>query len=165
VPLSAPALLAEHHELDLFDCGEASLDDWLKKRARTNHASGASRVYVASEENRVVGYYSLSSSSITAALAPGNFRRNMPDPIPVVLLGRLAVDRSRQGQKIGPGLFKDAATRVWQAAETIGVRGVVVHAISDRAKKFYLDLGFTACGKEPMTLVVPLKDIRAALDL
>jgi hypothetical protein len=102
VPLSAPALLAEHHELDHFDCGEASLDDWPKKRARTNHASGASRVNVTCEGNPRLRPLLLSSSSITTALAPGNFRQNMPDPIPVVLLGRLAVYRSRQGQKIGP---------------------------------------------------------------
>jgi len=165
VPLSAPALLAEHHELDEFNSGETSLDDWLKKRARANQVGGASRVFVTceGESNRVGGYYSLSSSSIVPEIVPGRFRRNMPDPIPVVLLGRLAIDKEWQGKGIGRSLFRDAAMRVSQAAETIGVRGIVVHAISDEARKFYLAIGFSECPHEPMTLVVTLQDIRAAL--
>jgi predicted N-acetyltransferase YhbS len=163
VALSAPALLAERHEMDQFDSGEASLDEWLKKRARANQASGASRVFVTCDGNRVAGYYSLSSSSIMPALVPGRFRRNMPDPIPVVLLGRLAVDKAWQKQGLGRGLFRDAALRVSQAAEAIGVRGIVVHAISEGARKFYLGLGFTPYVDEAMTLVVTLQDIRAAL--
>jgi predicted N-acetyltransferase YhbS len=165
VALTAPALLAEIHELDEFNSGEASLDDWLKKRARANLAGGASRVFVSCEENRVVGYYALSSSCIAPAIVPGRFRRNMPDPLPVVLLGRLAIDKAWQGKGIGRALFRDAAMRVSQAAEAIGVRGIVVHAISDDARKFYLATGFTECPHEPMTLVVTLQDIRAALGL
>jgi predicted N-acetyltransferase YhbS len=157
--LSAPALLGEHHELDKFDCGDASLDDWLKKRARVNQASGASRVFVTCEGNCVAGYYALSSSAIT----PGRFRRNMPNPIPVVLLGRLAIDQTWQRQGIGRALFRDAALRVSQAAEIIGIRGIAVHAISDEARKFYLALGFTECPGEAMMLVVTLQDVRAAL--
>jgi GNAT superfamily N-acetyltransferase len=87
----------------------------------------------------------------------------MPDPIPVVLLGRLAIDKAWQGKGIGRALFRDAAMRVSQAAEAIGVRGIVVHAISDDARKFYLAIGFTECPHEPMTLVVTLQDIRASL--
>lgn len=161
--LSAPALLADHHELDHFHSGEITLDDWLKKRARANLASGASRVFVVCEEKRVVGYYALSSSCIVPSIVPGRFRRNMPDPIPVVLLGRLAIDRAWQGKGLGRGLFRDAAMRVSQAAEAIGVRGIVVHAISDAARKFYLALGFTECPGEAMTLVATLQDIRAVL--
>jgi predicted N-acetyltransferase YhbS len=161
VPLSAPVKLAEYHELDAFNSGEASLDDWLKKRARNNQTGGASSVYVACEGNRVAAYYSLSASAVTAALTPGRFRRNMPDPIPVVLLGRLAIDTHWQRQGVGRSLFKDAALRVSQAADAIGVRGIVVHAISDAARKFYLALGFTECPGEPMMLAVTLADIRA----
>jgi len=161
--LSAPALLAEHHEVDRFACGEDSLDEWLKKRARANQAGGASRVFVTCEEQRVVGFYALSSSAITPTITPGRFRRNMPDPIPVALLGRLAIDRGWQGHGIGRALFRDAALRVSQAAETIGIRGIAVHAISDKARKFYLALGFTECPGEAMTLVVTLQDVRAAL--
>lgn len=161
--LSAPVVLAEHHELDSFNSGEASLDEWLKKRARANQSGGASRVFVACEGSRVAGYYALSSSSIAPAIVPGRFRRNMPDPIPVVLLGRLAIDKSWQGKGVGRSMFRDAAMRVSQAADIIGVRGIIVHAISDDARKFYLALGFTECAEAPMTLVVTLQDIRAAL--
>jgi predicted N-acetyltransferase YhbS len=161
--LSAPVLLTDHHELDSFYCGESSLDEWLKKRARANQAGGASRVFVTCEGNRVAGYYSLSSSCITNAMTPGRFRRNMPDPIPTVLLGRLAIENSWQGKGVGRSLFRDAAMRVSQAAGTIGVRGVVVHAISDDARRFYLALGFSECPGESMTLVITLKDIRAVL--
>ena len=163
--ISAPALLGEHHQLDEFNSGEASLDEWLKKRARANLASGASRVFVTCEENRVVGYYSLSSSSVSLEFVPGRFRRNMPDPIPVVLLGRLAIDQQWQRQGLGRSLFRDAVMRVSNAAEAIGVRGIVVHAISDDARKFYLALGFTECPHQPMILVVTLQDIRVALGL
>jgi predicted N-acetyltransferase YhbS len=120
---------------------------------------------VTCEGNRVAGYYALSSSCITPAIVPGRFRRNMPDPIPVVLLGRLAIDKAWQRQGIGQALFRDAAMRVSHAAEAIGVRGIVVHAISDDARKFYLAVGFTECPGEPMMLVVTLHDVRAALGI
>ena len=161
--LSAPALLAEHHEFEEFDSGEASLDEWLKKRARDNQATSASRVFVTCEGNRVAGYYALSSSAIALAITPGRFRRNMPNPIPVALLGRLAIDKAWQQRGVGRALFRDAALRVCRAAETIGIRGIVVHAISDQARNFYLALGFTECPGESMTLVATLQDVRAAL--
>ena len=163
--LSAPAPLADHHELDAFNSGEVSLDDWLKKRARTNQSSGASRVFAACQGNRVVAYYALSSSSVTPSAVPGRFKRNMPDPIPVVLLGRLAIDVGHQRQGLGRSLFRDAAMRVSHAADTIGVRGILVHAISDDARKFYLALGFSECPHEPMLLVVTLADLRAGLGI
>ena len=163
--LSGPAPLAEHHEIDEFNSGEASLDDWLKKRARANHAGGASRVFVTCEGNRVIGYYSLSSSTVATDTVPGRFRRNMPDPIPVVLLGRLAIDKEWQRKGLGRSLFRDAVMRVSQAADAIGVRGIVVHAISDEARKFYIAIGFSECPHQPLTLVVTLQDIRAALSI
>ena len=156
-------MLAEHHDLVLFDSGEQSLDNWLKKRALANHVSGASRTFVACEGRRVAGYYALASGAVTVASVPGKFRRNMPDPIPVVLLGRLAVDRAWQGQGLGRSLFRDAAMRVSHAADTIGIRGIVVHALSDDARKFYLALGFMECPGEPLILVVNLQDLRVAL--
>jgi GNAT superfamily N-acetyltransferase len=163
VSLSAPILLADHHELDEFNCGETSLDEWLKKRARANQAGGDSRVFVTCEGSRVEGYYSLSSSCVVNASAPGRFRRNMPDPIPAVLLGRLAIDKTWQGKGVGRSLFRDAAMRVSHAAQAIGIRGIVVHAISDDARKFYIALGFSVVPGESMTLVVTLQDIRAGL--
>jgi len=161
--LLAPEPLAETHNSVDFSCGETSLDDWLKRRARANQASGASRTYVACEGKRVIGYYALASGAITVASAPGRFRRNMPNPIPVVVLARLAVDGGWQGRGMGRALFRDAARRVAQAAEAIGIRGIVVHAVSEEAKSFYLALGFDPSPHEPMTLMVTLSDIRAVL--
>ncbi len=164
-PIRAPEPLAAHHDLTEFRSGEASLDDWLLRRARTNQASGASRTYVVCIGNRVIAYYALSSGVVAVQNAPGRFRRNMPDPIPVALLARLAVDQNWQGKGIGRALFRDGAMRVLNAAEAIGIRGIIVHAISEEAKKFYLSLGFESSPLEPMTLMVTLADVRAALNL
>ncbi len=160
--LSAPASLAEHHELESFDSGEASLDEWPNKRVRANHAGGASQEFVSCKGNRVAGFYALSSSAVMADIVPGRFRRDMPNPTPVVLLGRLATDKAWQRQGLGRALFRDACLRVSQAADVIGVRGIVVHAISEEARLFCLALGFTECPAASMTLVVRLQDIRAA---
>jgi GNAT superfamily N-acetyltransferase len=162
--LSPPELLAEHHQLIDFDCGVGSLNDWLKRRALQNQTSGASRTFVTYERHRVIGYCALASSALAPAQAPGRFKRNMPDPIPVVVLGRLAVDQSQQGGGLGRALFQDAARRVIHAADAIGIRGMLVHALSDDAKAFYLRLGLSASPLEPMTLMVTVADLRAALE-
>lgn len=155
--------LAEIHELNDFFSGVSSLDDWLKRRARPNQISGASRTYVVADRHRVVGYYALASGAIAAADSVGRFRRNMPDPIPVVVLGRLAIDRSQQGRGLGRALFRDCALRVVHAADTIGIRGIVVQAISNQAKAFYQALGFDPSSADPMILMVTLADIRKLL--
>jgi GNAT superfamily N-acetyltransferase len=158
-----PEPLEDNHHLESFCCGEDALDDWLRKRARANQASGASRTYVVCQGDLVIGYYALASGAITVESAPGRFRRNMPDPIPVAVLARLAVDRNWQAKGIGRALFRDAALRVAHAADVIGIRGIVVHAISEEAKNFYIALGFDASAREPMTLMVTLTDVRAVL--
>jgi GNAT superfamily N-acetyltransferase len=163
VSLSPPEPLADHHQVEDFTSGEPSLDDWLKRRARANQTSGASRTYVVCEEAKVIGYYALASGAVTVESSPGRFRRNMPDPIPVAVLARLAVDRASQGHGVGHALFRDGARRVAQADDAFGIRGIVVHAISEQARKFYLALGFGLCPREPMMLVVSLTDVRAAL--
>jgi GNAT superfamily N-acetyltransferase len=162
VTLSAPEPLADHL-IDNFSSGEISLDNWLKRRARANQASGASRTYVLCDKSQVIGYYALASGAVAVRVVPGRFRRNMPDPIPVVVSARLAIDQAWQGRGIGRALFNDAARRVLQAADAIGIRGILVHAISDEAKKFYVALGFDPCPGEPGALVVTLADIRAAM--
>lgn len=111
----------------------------------------------------MVGYYALASGSIAVGDVPGRFSRNMPNPIPVVLLARLAVDKACQGQGLGRALFRDSALRVVNAADAIGVRGIVVHAISERARDFYQNLGFDPSPGDSMTLMVTLQDLRAAL--
>lgn len=161
--LSPAEPLADHHETREFNSGESSLDDWLRRRARANQVAGASRTYVVCEEKRVIGYYALASGAVTVESAHGRFRRNMPDPIPVAVLARLAVDQSWQGRGLGRALFRDAARRVLNAADAIGIRGILVHAISADAKKFYVALGFDPSPREPMMLMVTLQDVRAAL--
>ncbi|MGX5845532.1 GNAT family N-acetyltransferase [Mesorhizobium sp. PL10] len=155
--LSAPTLLTETHDLELFQSGTDSLDQWLRRRARGNQVSGASRTYVVAMDGRVVGYYCISSGGLDLADAPGSIRRNMPDPIPVVVLGRLAVDQGWQGKGLGAALLQDAALRAAQAAAILGVRGLLVHAISDEAKAFYERYGFAASPNNPMTLALSLK--------
>jgi GNAT superfamily N-acetyltransferase len=161
--LSAPRLIDENHHIGAFDSGVPSLDDWLKRRAKANQASGASRTYVVCEGLRVVGYCALASGAVDIATAPGRFRRNMPDPVPVAVLGRLAIERSFQKHGLGRALVRDAVRRVVQAADIIGIRGIVVHALSEEAKAFYLALGFEASPLQPSTLMVTLADIRVTL--
>lgn len=161
---SAPEPLGAHHRIAEFTCGETSLDAWLHRRALANQASGASRTFVVREGDTVVGYYALASSAVSPAAAPGRFRRNMPDPIPVVVLGRLAVARMYQGKGLGRALFQDAAWRVCQAAEGIGIRGLLVHALSPEARAFYRRLGLEASPLSPMTLMVTLADLRAGIE-
>jgi GNAT superfamily N-acetyltransferase len=164
LPLSRPEPLSDLHELDDFISGVSSLDEWLRRRARANQVSGASRTFVVADRHKVVGYYALASGAIAVASSVGRFRRNMPDPVPVAVLGRLAVDRAQQGRGLGRALFRDCALRVAHAADTIGIRGIVVHAISDQAKAFYEALGFDASPAEPMTLMVTLADIRHLME-
>ncbi len=155
--LLAPVALAENHVLESFASGLSSLDDWLKKRARGNHASGASRCYVvADNEHKVLGYYAIASGALALEHAPGKIKRNMPDPVPMGIIGRLAVDQSQQGKGLGVALLKDAVLRIQQAAGILGIRGVLVHAISEDAKRFYERYGFEAGVNAPMTLVLAL---------
>jgi GNAT superfamily N-acetyltransferase len=161
--LQAPEPLTAEHALGGFDSGVSSLDDWLRRRALQNQTSGASRTFVVCDGSEVVGYYALAASAVAPDAAPGRFRRNMPDPIPVVVLARLAIAHDRQGHGLGRALFQDAADRVIHAAGTIGIRGLLVHAISDEAKAFYLRLGLDPSPLEPMTLMTTLADLKAAL--
>lgn len=161
--LSAPEPLTAHHDLEAFDSGVDSLDRWLKRRTLKNQVTGASRTFVACDDGRVMAYYALASSAVMVDAVPGRFRRNMPDPIPVVVLGRLAVDQSRQGKGLSRALVKDAGQRIIQAADTIGIRGMLVHALSANAKAFYERVGFEPSPLDPMILVVTLDDLKASL--
>jgi GNAT superfamily N-acetyltransferase len=160
VTLLAPEPLAVRHEVANFASGVPLLDDWLKRRALPNQASGASRTFVACEQNGVIGYYALAAGGVNIAVATGRIRRNMPDPVPVAILGRLAVDRTCQGRGIGRALFRDGAMRVLQAADAIGIRAILVHAVLEDARAFYVALGFEPSPLEPMTLMITLSDLR-----
>jgi len=161
--LLAPTPINVTHDLGPFDCGVSTLDDWLKKRARKNEATGASRTYVLGEGIIVVGYYSLATGAVARDAAPRPLRRNMPDPIPVIVLGRLAIDRQYQNQGLGQDLLRDAMFRVLQAADAVGITAILVHAISEEAKRFYLARGFLESPMEPMTLCLPLDTARRAI--
>ena len=162
--LNPPTPLTPDHLCEDFDSGVSILDDWLKKRALKNQASGASRTYVVTAKDRVVaGYYCLAAGAVAHEQAPKPLRRNMPDPIPVIVLGRLAIDRRYQRLGIGRGLLKDAVLRTIQASELAGIRAILVHAISEDAKQFYLSCGFLESPTQPMTLCLPLETARKVI--
>jgi GNAT superfamily N-acetyltransferase len=154
---SAPTPLEDAHRLDDFACDEASLESWLKRRARKNHSSGASRVFVVTVDGGpVVGYYALSAGSVVRAVAPGRVSRNMPEPIPVAVLGRLAVHRDHGGRGLGAGLLRDAVLRTERLSRDLGVRVLLCHAVDERARAFYLHHGFLVSPIERLTLMLPL---------
>ncbi len=155
--LSEPEPLSAEHRLEDFACGESSLDDWLRRRALINQTTGASRTFVVTDESgQVLAYYALAAGAVSHQESPGAIRRNMPDPVPVMVLARLAVDQRLQGQQVGGALLKDALQRAVSVAQNIGVRALLVHALNDRARQFYAHYGFVPSPANPMTLMLPL---------
>lgn len=163
-PLSRPEPLHAAHDLARFDSGVPALDEWLRRRALRNQESGASRTYVVRAGQEVVAYDALAAGSVAQAAAPGRLRRNMPDPVPVVVLARLAVARGHQGRGLGRALLRDAVLRTLAAADVIGVRGLLVNAISDEARAFYERHGFAQSPLDPMVLMITLADAAAACE-
>jgi GNAT superfamily N-acetyltransferase len=161
--LCAPVKLNSLHQIETFDSGNSQLDEWLKRRALKNESEGASRTYVLCDRQAVIAYYCLATGAVAQTAATGKVRRNMPDPIPVMVIGRLACDRNWQGCGIGRALLRDAILRTLQAAEIAGIRAILVHAISEDAKLFYQKCGFTVSPMEPMTLMVKVSDVIASL--
>lgn len=165
LPLSAPQPLAASHLLDGFACGEASLDDWLKRRALPNQLSGASRTFVVADgQGRVFGYYAMAAGAVAHQLATSGVRRNMPDPIPVMVLARLAVDHRAQGIQLGAGLLQNAVHRAVAVSQNAGVRALLVHALNEQAKQFYAHYGFEASPLHPMTLLLRLNTAKACTE-
>jgi GNAT superfamily N-acetyltransferase len=161
--LSRPSPLSEAHDCTRFDSGSPQLDAWLRDRARRTQGTGASRTYVACDGVRVVAFYSLAAGAVAHREAPGKLKRNMPDPIPVMVLGRLAVDRAFQRRGLGKALLQDAILRTLQAAEIAGIRAILVHAKDESAQRFYERFGFLASPANPRTLALPLQDASAQL--
>jgi predicted N-acetyltransferase YhbS len=156
--LHAPQPLTADHQLNTFNCGETSLDEWLKRRALLNQSNGASRTFVVVDESQLVmGYYALAAGAVHHQDATRSIRQNMPDPIPVMVLARLAVDIRTQGMQLGAGLLRDAVDRSIAVAKNTGVRALLVHALHERAKQFYLYFGFQASPVHPLTLMLRLK--------
>jgi len=156
--LRSPEKLNLSHQIKGFDSGNSQLDDWLKNRAIKNEIEGASCTYVLCNGDVVIGFYCLANGSVFQSVATGKVRRNMPDPIPVMVIGRLAIDRSWQGKGLGRALLKDAILRTLQASEIAGIRAILVHAISENAKLFYEKCGFTVSPIDEMTLMIRIKD-------
>ena len=156
--LSTPTPLLATHVTDEFDCGEPVLNDWLRKRALKNENSGASRTFVVCQDNNVIGYYVLATGSVMHQHAPSKVRRNMPEPIPVMILGRLAVSKHMQSAGLGRGLLKDAILRTLGVSRQAGIRALLVHALSDSAHKFYRQCGFVESPIDTMVLMITLKD-------
>ena len=161
--MMAPQPLAADHHLEDFDCDGPSLNEWLKRRALKNQTNDSSRTFVACEGKSVIGYYCLSAGAIRHAEAPGTLKRNRPDPIPVLVMGRLAIDAKHHGTGFGTALVKDAILRTLQVADSAGVTALLVHAISEQARRFYLSRGFLESSIQPMTLCLPLTQVRQSL--
>ncbi|MBV1879960.1 MAG: GNAT family N-acetyltransferase [Pseudomonadales bacterium] len=153
-----PVTLTGNHGVSEFNCGNDSLNDWLIKRSLKNQRSGASRTFVICQNNQVVGYYALASGAVERMIS-----RNMPEPIPVMVLGRLAIDTRMQGQKLGAALLKDALLRTLSVSKNVGIRAILVHAISEDAKRFYLGYGFQVSPVDPMTLILTTLHIEGLL--
>ena len=159
ITIYQPEPLSAQHNLNDFNCGEFLLDDWLRQRALKNEALGASRTFVACSDERVVGYYALAAGSIAHTEVSNKVRRNMPNPIPAVILARLAVDKSWQGKGLGYSLLQDALLRCHAAASHIGAKVLLVHALSDDAKKFYEYFGFRSSPIDDRVLMLVLNEI------
>jgi GNAT superfamily N-acetyltransferase len=162
-----PEPLDADHHIEDFDCGVESLNVWLKKHAAAAAAAGSARTYVMhdEEQDRVVGFHALAAASINHAEGTRRAAKGMPRrPIPAVLLARLAVDSSIQGRGVGAWLLRDAMLRSLSAAESVGMRLLLVHAIDNAATAFYEHHGFEPSPTDPLNLQMLVKDIRAAVE-
>jgi GNAT superfamily N-acetyltransferase len=156
--LGAPLPLSAAHRIDEFACGEALLDEWLKRRALANQASGASRSFVVADPNlRVFGYYTMAAGAVSHQMATTSVRCNTPDPVPVMVLARLAVDQRAQGSQLGASLLQDAVKRAVAVSQNAGVRALLVHALHDQARQFYEHYGFRVSPVHLMTLMLRLR--------
>ena len=163
-PVTAPQPLGPDHDVSQFSSGVPALDTWLQDKARLNEAKGGARTYVACDGDRVAGFYSLAASAVEKRRVSSRVGRNMPEPIPVILLGQLAVDTDYQGRRLGSDLLIDAAQRALAAADVIGARAIVVQAIDEPAKAFYGRFGFRPfSNREPLMLLLRLSELKALL--
>lgn len=163
-PISAPEPLGPQHDVSHFTSGVPALDSWLQGKARLNEAKGGARTYVACDGDRVVGFYSLAASAVEKRRVSSRVGRSMPEPVPVILLGQLAVDANYQERRLGSDLLIDAAGRALAAARVIGARAVVVQAIDEAAAAFYGRFGFRPFSdREPLMLLLRISELRALL--
>ena len=162
VNLLAPAPLKLEHKLEAFACGEPMLDEWLRRRALANQITGASRTFVVADgQGQVVGYDALAAGAVAHRDAIRSVRRNMPDPVPVMVLGRLAVDLRARGLHLGAALLRDALQRTLLVSQNTGVRALLIHALNEGARGFYEHYGFKPSPSHPMTLMLVLDQVKA----
>lgn len=162
--LRPPERITRDHRLEDFSCGRDSLDNYLKRRALRADAAGDAKVIVlVNRELQVIGYYTISSASVSRRIAIRKLKRNSPDPIPMALIGRLAIAANHQGQGLGRALVRDAVLRISNASEEIGIRGILLHALDDDAKAFYEKCGFRESSIDHNLMMVPLREIAAEL--
>lgn len=163
--ISAPTLLTPEHNISSFTCGRGDLDEWLIKKALKNQKRGNVRVYVVTNQDnhQVIGFYAIAMGSVQRERSIGGLRRNSPNPIPMVILGRLGVHVDFHHLGVGAGLLKDCVRRSVQAMDVIGGAGILVHAIDDSAKAFYEKFGFTESHIDPLTLMAKISDIKKSL--
>ena len=163
-PLTPPEPLTPRHDISQFSSGVSALDAWLRGKARLNEARGGARTYVVCDGDRAVGFYSLAASAVERRRVSSRVGRGMPDPVPVILLGQLAVDEAYQGRRLGSDLLVDALRRALAAAGVIGARAVIVQAIDERAKVFYGRFGFRPFSdREPLMLTLRMSELDALL--
>jgi len=166
-PLSKVEAISELHDVSRFDCGgHESLNDWLKRFALSNQKNESARTYVVHRNGLVAGYYSISAGSVRVEEAPARMSKGLArHPIPVILLARLAVDKDERGAGLGKALLKDALMRIAQAADIVGARAVLVHAIDEPAKKFYQHFGFEPSPIHELQLMLLMKDLRKSMEV
>jgi predicted N-acetyltransferase YhbS len=161
VSLRSPEPLSVGHQLENFDCGKSSLNDWLLRHARQAQASGSAKTFVVADDDRVAGYFSLTVGQIDTVDAPERIRKGMGQyPLPVVILARLAVNVQDHGRGIGFGLLQDAIRRTFLIAEQAGIRAMLTHPIDEDAARFYTKFGFSASPLRERQLLLLLKDAR-----
>lgn len=152
------------HDLDLFASGQPTLDAWLRGRARRNQETGDLRCFVIMDQGRVIGFYALSTAAAARVGLPGPLRRNAPDPVPLLLLGQLAVDRDWQGRGLGAALLRDACLRAAGALRHVGFRALAAHPIDDPAASFYRRYGWQEIpDSRPPLMVLPVRRLLAAI--
>ena len=166
IGVSPSEKISPDHVIAGFECGVAALNDWLLRFARTNQAAGTSQTYVVHRSGRVVGYYAIAAASVHRDDSPERVVKGLSrHPVPVAMIARLAVDRSEHGKGLGAALLKDALVRINGAADIIGVRAVLVHAMDEAARAFYQRFDFVPSPVDPLQMFLLMKDVRHALGL
>jgi hypothetical protein len=160
---SAPRRITQAHDVSTFSSGDLSFDSWLKNCCLSSSTSASAHTFASTYRSRVVGYYTV-SVAVVAVVDPA-FVVGATDCIPVVVLNRLAVDKTFQGRGLGRALFRDCAMRVSRAGDTVGAKGLLAYAVSERRKRFCSSVGLVESPFDPIVLMATFKSIRRMVNL